>query len=105
MLAAVPAGFLSFLIAATAVPARAADSFGGIFTQGKGGLAFRYRLENVYQDSFGFDATASTLRTRLNFKADDLNGFGFVAEYDYVFTVGWDDYNAGGFDWQGAWVS
>jgi len=94
-LAAMPAGMLSLVIATTAVPAQAADSFVDAFKQGKGGLAFRYRLENVYQDDFSYDATASTLRTRLNFKTDDLNGFSMFAEYDYVFTIGWDDYNAG----------
>ena len=94
-LAAVPAGVLSVLIASVASPAQAADNFVDAFKQGKAGIAFRYRLENVYQDNYSFDATASTLRTRLNFKTDDLKGFGFFAEYDYVLTVGWDDYNAG----------
>jgi len=94
-LATAPAGLLSVVIAATAIPAQAADSFGEMFTKGKAGVAFRYRLENVYQDNFSFDATASTLRTRLNFKSGSRNGFGFFVEGDYVMTVGWDDYNAG----------
>jgi hypothetical protein len=84
------------LTAATGWPLHAADSVGGLFTEGKAGVAFRYRLENVYQDGYDYDATASTLRTRLNFQSGAWNGFGFFAEYDYVFNVGWDDYNAGG---------
>ena len=98
-LAAVPAGtavaLISVIVATTSVPAQAADSFTDAFKQGKGGIAFRYRLENVYQDSFAYDATASTLRTRLNFRTDDWHGFGMFAEYDYVMELGWTDFNAG----------
>lgn len=76
-------------------PLQAADTVTEAFTQGKGSLAFRYRLENVDQDSFAEDAVASTLRARLNFKTDDWNGLGAFAEFDYITTIGWDDYNAG----------
>ena len=55
-------------------PVQAADTFTEAFTQGKGHIAFRYRLENVDQDSFDEDALASTLRMRLNFKTDDWKG-------------------------------
>ena len=75
--------------------AAAADGLGALFTEGKGGLAFRYRLETVDQDGFAKDATASTLRTRLNFKSGTFNGFSFFAEYDYLLEVGPDDFNAG----------
>jgi hypothetical protein len=84
------------LLSTTAIPAQAADSFTEAFTKGKGGIAFRYRLENVYQDGFAYDATASTLRTRLNFRTDSWHGFGLFAEYDYVMELGWTDFNAGG---------
>jgi len=66
-----------------------------MFTQGDFGLDFRYRFENVSQDSFAEDALASTLRVRANFHSGAWRGFGFFAEYDYVLAVGWDDYNAG----------
>jgi hypothetical protein len=85
-------GLLALAIAA---PLHAADNVKGLFTEGKPLIAFRYRLESVDQDAFVHDATASTLRTRLNFASGAWNGFGFLAEYDYVFNVGWDDYNAG----------
>jgi len=91
----VSAGILCALIASSVAPAQAADSFVDAFKQGKGGLAFRYRLEHVDQDNYDKDATASTLRTRLNFRTADLKGFGLFAEYDYVMTLGWNNYNAG----------
>jgi hypothetical protein len=94
-LAAMPTGILCVLIASIAAPAQAADSFTDAFTLGKGGLAFRYRLENVDQDNFDKDATASTLRTRLNFRTDDLHGFSLFVEGDFVMGLGWKDYNAG----------
>jgi hypothetical protein len=94
-LAAVPAGVLCALIVSFAAPAQAADSFVDSFKLGKGGLSFRYRLENVDQDSFDKDATASTLRIRANFRTDDLHGFSLFGELDYVTTLGWNDYNAG----------
>jgi len=75
--------------------ALAAESFTEMFTQGKAGVAFRYRFEYVDQDNFSKDAKASTLRGRLNFKTDDWKGFGAFAEFDYVTDVIWDDYNAG----------
>jgi hypothetical protein len=83
------------LAAGVAAPLQAADNVAGLFTEGKAALGFRYRLESVDQDAFVHDATASTLRTRLNFTSGAWNGFGFLAEYDYIFNVGWDDYNAG----------
>jgi len=79
----------------SAAPAQSADSFTGLFTEGKAGVGFRYRYENVDQDSFALDARASTLRARLNFNSGSWNGFGFFAEYDFVLPIGWDDYNAG----------
>jgi hypothetical protein len=76
--------------------AQAAESFAEMFTQGKAGVAFRYRYEFVDQENLAEDARASTLRGRLNFKTGDWKGFGAFAEFDYVTDVIWDDYNAGG---------
>lgn len=76
--------------------AQAAESFAEMFSEGKAGVAFRYRFEWVDQDSFSQDARASTLRGRLNFKTGDWQGFGAFAEFDYVADVIWDDYDAGG---------
>ncbi len=94
-LAALPLGVLAVLIASISGQAKAAESLTEMFTQGKGGLSFRYRLENVDQDNIAKDAVASTIRARLNFKTADWNGWGLFAEYDFVQTIGWDDYNAG----------
>ncbi len=88
------AAFVTAIIAINN-PVQAAETFTEAFTLGKGHAAFRYRLENVDQDGFDKDATASTLRTRINFKTDDWKGFGAFAEFDWVASIGWDDYNAG----------
>jgi hypothetical protein len=95
-LAAVPAAVFVVLFTSVSMPAKAADSVVDSFKQGKAGVAFRYRLENVYRDNFDEDAYASTLRTRLNFRTDDLKGFSLFGEYDFVMNIGWDDYDAGG---------
>jgi hypothetical protein len=94
-LAALPAGILTVLIASSSGELQAADTFKEMFTQGKGGLALRYRLEYVDQDNIEKEAVASTIRARLNFKSADWNGLGFFAEYDFVASIGWNDYNAG----------
>jgi hypothetical protein len=94
-LAALPAGILCVLIASFAGPAKAADTFTEMFTQGKAGVSFRYRFEHVDQDNFDKNAKASTIRGRLNFRTDDWKGLGLFAETDYVGTIGWNDYNAG----------
>lgn len=59
-------------------------------------INFRYRLEMVDQDPFIEDATASTLRARLNYQSPSSNGFSFFGEFDYVAELFADDYNAGG---------
>ncbi len=98
LLATSAAGFVTaFALVFGSVPgtAQAAESFTEMFTQGKAGVAFRYRFEYVDQDNFAENAEASTLRGRLNFKTGDWQGFGAFAEFDYVAHVFWDDYNAG----------
>lgn len=92
----VPAAVVAAVMLTATNPAAAAESFTEMFTQGKAGVAFRYRFEFVDQDSFDENANASTLRGRLNFKTSDWNGFGAFAEFDYVTDVIWDDYDAGG---------
>ena len=64
-------------------------------TSGKAHLDFRYRLESVDQDPFSRDATASTLRSRLNYQTGELRGFSAFAEADNVTVIGDDDaYNS-----------
>ena len=95
-LAALPAGILAALFVSAAGQVQAAETFTEVFTQGKAGIAFRYRLEHVDQDNFDKDALASTIRARLNFKTSDWKGWGVFAEYDFVTTIGADNFNAGG---------
>ncbi len=90
------AAAMAGLCVLVAGPAFAAESFAGMFTEGKTTVALRYRYEFVDQDNFSQNANASTLRGRLNFKTADWNGFGAFAEFDYVTDVIWDDYDAGG---------
>lgn len=63
--------------------------------KGEFGIALRYRLELVDQDSFAQDAEASTLRARLNYQSAPASGFSFFAEADYIAEVFLDDFNAG----------
>lgn len=93
--AAVFVGALAMITGVTPGTATAAESLAEMFTQGKAGVAFRYRYEHVDQDNFSREAKASTLRGRLNFRTDDWNGFGAFAEFDYVTDIIGDDYNAG----------
>ena len=61
---------------------------------GKATVSLRYRIENVAQDNDLKDATASTLKTRLNYKTGDYHGFGAFLEFDNVSDVYVDDYNS-----------
>lgn len=62
--------------------------------KGKASLSFRYRYEMVDQENFAKDANASTLRTRLNYKTADYNGWRFFIEADNVTEIWGDHYNA-----------
>ena len=59
----------------------------------KTSLAFRYRLENVDQDGFSKDATASTLRTTLNYQTGSLNDFSATLEFQNIAHIGNDNFN------------
>ncbi|WP_191621321.1 alginate export family protein [Marinihelvus fidelis] len=56
----------------------------------------RWRAEHVSQDGFDNDAYALPLRLRAGFASGALHGLSFRVEYDYVFDLGVEDYNAGG---------
>lgn len=70
----------------------AATNFTEAMTSGTANLGFRYRLESVHQQGMSRDATASTLRTRLNYKSASYNRFSFFAELDDVSYIGDDDF-------------
>lgn len=65
------------------------------FANGEGGLSFRYRLELVDQDGFSKDATASTVRTRVDYTTREYKGWTFYIESETVTEVLADNYNAG----------
>ncbi|MBT8061510.1 MAG: alginate export family protein [Xanthomonadales bacterium] len=81
---------------AAVTPVCAAESISEAISEGKAKLDFRYRLEWVDQDPFAEDATASTLRARVNYTTADYQGVNFVVEFDYVAELFGDEYNAGG---------
>jgi len=70
------------------------DSVGQAFKDGTFKVNFRYRLEQVDQDGFSQDATASTLRTRLTYQTADFNDFSFLVEVDDLRPVGSSSYNS-----------
>ncbi len=72
-----------------------ADSVLDAFVNGEGGLSFRYRLELVDQDGFEKKATASTLRTRVDYQTREYNGLTFYIEAENIAEILIDNYNAG----------
>jgi len=90
----VPVTLLTLLMASASFSARAADTAKNPFTAGKFGVSFRWRLENVDQDPLPHDATAAPLRVRLNYTTADMDGFSLKAEFDYIYDLGMDNYNA-----------
>jgi hypothetical protein len=82
--------------APTATDAGAAPaSLGTAISGGKAHLDFRYRLESVDQGGFDNDATASTLRTRLNYETREWRDTTAFVEADNVTVLGDDEaYNS-----------
>jgi hypothetical protein len=81
--------------AATPAAAPAPASLADALTGGKAHLEFRYRLETVEQEPFADDATASTLRTRLNYQTGEWHHLAAFVEADNVTVLGDDSgYNS-----------
>jgi len=80
--------------AGVAYAADEAETFVEAITKGKANINFRYRLENVTQDGFAEDATASTLRTKLKYTTKTFKGFSGVLEFDNVTQIGSGNYNS-----------
>jgi len=59
-------------------------------------LVMRYRYEFVDQDGFADDASASTMKLRLNYKTESWRDWSAFAEFDYVAEVLADNFNSGG---------
>ena len=83
--------FVMLLGPVTVAPA--ATSFTQALTSGSAHLGFRYRVELVDQKGRPDKATASTLRTRLNFRSGDYKGFNLFVELDDVSYIGSDRFN------------
>lgn len=86
---------LAALMAVSAVAggqASAAETLTGALTEGKAGLDFRLRYESVDQAGMAEEATAMTLRSRLDYTTgsyQDITGF---VQFDDVTAIT-DDYN------------
>ena len=74
--------------------AAAAEGLDGLVSGGKVSLQLRYRLENVDQADLGRDATANTLRLRLNLASGTVGGFSAVIEGDRLQPLFSEDYNS-----------
>jgi hypothetical protein len=97
LLAAVTAVLAGAHAAAAEAPAPAATpaavaptTLAGAITGGKAHVELRYRLETVDQDPFADDATASTLRTRLNYQSGEWSHLSAFLEADNVTVIGND---------------
>ena len=70
------------------------DELGKAVTDGSIKLDFRYRYENVDDESFDRDANASTLRSRVTVQTAAVRGFTALAEFDNVSEIGSARYNS-----------
>ncbi len=68
-------------------------NFSQAIEKGTAHLSFRYRFESVEQDNSLKDASASTLKTRLNFTTQTSHGIQAFIEVDDVSVIGTDNYN------------
>ncbi len=93
--AAAPAAASAPATAGAAAPAPAANSLESALMGGKVHFDFRYRYEQVDQQSFERDAYASTLRTRLSYTTAEWYGLTAMLEAANVTTLGqYDLYNS-----------
>ena len=104
LLGALLALILPFSI--TAAQEDGATDFASAIKSGKATISGRYRFEHVSDDDVPDleadpeaeptdDATASTLRLRLNYRTGQWNGWSAFGEFDHVFHVLLDDFNSG----------
>jgi hypothetical protein len=70
------------------------DTLTEMATKGSANLDFRYRYENVDDDSKNRTASANTLRSRLTLASASWSGFSGLAEVDNVWNFGSDNYNS-----------
>lgn len=80
-------------LATTVVQAEDVSGLTDWFKNGSTGIDFRYRLETVDQDGVPFNATASTLLTKLYYTTASMNGFSAYAEFANVTIIGKETFN------------
>ncbi|MCY4269683.1 MAG: alginate export family protein [Gammaproteobacteria bacterium] len=71
-----------------------ASSLGDAIANGEVGMVFRYRIETVDQAGFAEDALASVLKSRINFRPQDIGNLGFFFEVDNVSYLGEENFNS-----------
>ena len=86
---------MSLAAAAVCRARRTIQDLATAITSGDAGVDLRYRYEFVDQDSFTEDASASTLRLRLNYKTGAWYHWSGFVEFDHVAEVLVDDFNSG----------
>ena len=69
------------------------SSFSDAFSQGEAHVNFRYRFENVDQDGISNDASASTLKTQVNYMSKAYSGYSFFIEVDDLSYLADDNFN------------
>ena len=84
--------FIALLMAPMAF-AQGSSSVTDAISNGDANLSFRYRWENVDDDGSIDKANAHTVRTRLNYKTSDYEGFTFFVEFDDVSYLADDKFN------------
>jgi len=90
-------GLLATIILSPAASVLAADEssdLGSAIASGDAGFDLRYRHELVDQDGISKDASASTVRARLNFKTGSWRNWSGFVEFDHVFHI-IDNFNSG----------
>lgn len=87
---------LAAAVAAATPTAYAAESIAEAFQNGSTSVSFRLRFEE--HDTGSSDADALTLKSRLTYKTDELNGFSALFEVDDVTALGDVDYKTAPFD-------
>ncbi len=81
---------LTAAIAAATPSAYAAESIAEAFQNGSTSVSFRLRFEEVDVDGTP-EVDALTLKSRLTYKTDALNGFSGLVEFDDVTAIGYEE--------------
>ncbi len=88
-----PALLVASVLAGTNISVASAASLTEAVSAGKAGVDLRYRYETVDQTGNTETASASTLRTRLNYATGDYDDFSAFIEFDDVTAFGDIKYN------------